>query len=68
MVNLVGDPILAAYLVCFVHSFKRNDELSFIVIIGIIIMCPGSLIYNVNDKHMLLYKQQSQWVIIYHFF
>jgi len=24
----------AAYLVCFVHSFKRNDELSFIVIIA----------------------------------
>jgi len=23
----------AAYLVCFVHSLKRNDELSFIVII-----------------------------------
>ena len=36
------DPI--AYLVCLVHdhSFKRNDELSFIVIIAYVwYMCPG---------------------------
>jgi len=33
----------AAYLVCFVHSFKRNDKLSFIVIISYIqcIMCQN---------------------------
>jgi len=31
-------------LVCLVHSFKRNDELSFIVIIAYVqcnYMCPG---------------------------
>ena len=36
------DPV--EYLVCLVHSFKRNDELSFIVIIAYVqcnYMCPG---------------------------
>ena len=34
----------AAHLMCFVHSFKRNDELSFIVIITYMqcnYICPG---------------------------
>ena len=43
----------AAYLVCFVHSFERNDELSFIVMVAYV-QCNyyvsrcviGSLIYT----------------------
>ena len=40
-----------AYLVCFVHSFQRNDELSFIVIIAYVrcnYMCPG--VYLVHSS------------------